>query len=165
MFRRWLTRLSPEPLDYQIVEIGFPEMPNALKKNSIDVAAVVEPFIEPPLHSDGFRLLSRHYLDVSDNVLVATYVASSRWAREHPQTLVKFQTAMARATQFIQDNQPQARDIIGTYTRISEPDLFMIGLPAFEDAVNVEDLERVAVAMQKVGLLKDEVDVRPMVTK
>ena len=124
MFRRWLTRLSPEPLDYQeLSEIGFPEMPNALEKNSIDVAA----HCRRALHrttSDfpmAFDCLSRHLRRCLiqaglENIL-------RRWS--------KFQTAMARATQFIQDLEPQARDIIGTYTRISEPDLFMIGLPAF----------------------------------
>jgi len=130
--RRYLKAKGINESSIQVKEIPFPQMLRALEIKDVDVAAVVEPFIEPALRTQRFDLLDRHYLVVAHETPVATYVITRRWEREHPDLAAAFVRAFQKSSEFLKRQPQEARAIIGQYTGIPKEDLAIMGLPAFE---------------------------------
>lgn len=146
-----------------LVTIPFPEMLAALRNHSIDVASVVEPFIEPAIRSGSFTLNSRQYLEVSTNTLVAAYVSASEWLGKNGKTVEKFRRAFQRADEFIKQHDLESRQIIGSFTRIGEADIPVIGLPAFEPRVGLNDLNNIAAMMKEANFISAMPDTSAMI--
>jgi NitT/TauT family transport system substrate-binding protein len=159
MLRRFLAEKGVPGTQLNIVPIGFPEMLPALERDTVDVASVVEPFIEPALRSGRFRLLARQYQEVSQNTVVATYAVTRKWAETSADVAKRFVRAFRLASEFIRNNEPEARQILGSFTRIGKDDLAVMGMPAFEPAVDRAALGELIQEMRKFGFI--EADVNP----
>jgi NitT/TauT family transport system substrate-binding protein len=158
MLRRFLAKRGVAATRLNIVPIGFPEMLPALEKGTVDVASVVEPFIEPALRSGRFSLLAKQYQEVSPDTVVATYAVTRKWLDTHRDVGQRFVRAFQLASEFIRNNDPETRQILGSFTRIGKDDLAVIGMPAFEPTVTKAALQELIKEMRKYEFIQAEVD-------
>lgn len=141
MLRRYIASRGMPARQLNVKQIAFPEMLNALRNGDVDVISTVEPFIEPLVRKGDVRILARQYMAVSPDTLVATYAVSNEWSREHADELARFHRAMAKADAFMRSNAAETRQIVGTFTRIRQDDLAVMGMPAFDLAVDQARLQ------------------------
>lgn len=162
ILRRYLRNHGVNATTLNLISIPFPEMLPALESGSIDVAAVVEPFIEPALRTGKFRLLSKHYQDRATETLVATYAVSTKWQRENPDAARRFKAAFRAADRFIREHPTDTRKAIGQYTSISDRDLAVMGMPAFAERLSEVRLNEIAELMKTYRFIDSSAVVRPM---
>jgi len=162
MLRRFLRAKGVDDSRLNLLTMGFPDMLPALDRGDIDVASVVEPFIQPALRTGKYRLLANQYIEVSKETAVATYACTNKWLQEHPDAAARFSRAFMHANEFIKTNDVEAREIIGSFTRIRKEDLSIIGIPAFEFSVKPDSLRELSHEMLQFGFIKSEPDVAAM---
>ncbi|MFH0801856.1 MAG: ABC transporter substrate-binding protein [bacterium] len=153
MLRRFLVKKGIKITRLNIIQLGFPEMLSALDRGDIDVVSEVEPFIEPALHTQKYVLLARQYQEVSPNTLVATYAVTRKWLKKNRDVADRFIRAFRKADDFIKNNEPEMRQIVGSFTRISKENLSIIGMPAFEAKESKNDINELISEMYKYGFI------------
>jgi NitT/TauT family transport system substrate-binding protein len=145
MVRKYLRTYGVEWDDVEKIQIPFPRMLPLLESGEITISSIVEPFISiASQNTKGHTMnLANHYLSTTPKTLVATYVSSKRAIDKKKNSLVGFVKAMEDATDFIKNNESEARDIIGNYTKIPEELLPQIGLSEFLKEIDLNQLELV----------------------
>jgi NitT/TauT family transport system substrate-binding protein len=151
MVRKYLKSLGLSWNDVDKMEVDFPQMLPLLENGQIAVASVVEPFITIGLEDkDGvIKKISNHYITFSPNTLVATYVASKESIDSKKDAMRGFILAMRDATDYIKNNEAEARCIIGNYTKIPTKVLPRIGLSDFKKELDKNDLDSILVDMKE----------------
>jgi len=158
MVRKYLKSIGLDWADVDKMEIGFPRMLPLLENGQIAVASVVEPFITIALETEDDRIkkISNHYLSFSPNTLVATYVSSKESINTKNRAIRGFVLAMRDATDYINDNEAEARRIIGNYTKIPSDILPKIGLSQFRKELSYEDLVAVLSDMKDLDYVRED---------
>lgn len=163
MLREYLALNNVQQERMEIVQMAFPEMVPALLRRDVDVVSVVEPFINPPLQQGRVRKIAEQYQAVDETVAVATYAITRQWLRDNGETARAFRRAIRAADNFIKGNELATRRVIGTFTRIREEDLPIIGLPAFEPDVSIKDLEALSRGMVEFQFISAPPQLNQMV--
>jgi NitT/TauT family transport system substrate-binding protein len=163
MLRRYFAKLGVAQVTLNIVPIGFPEMLPALERDQVVVASIVEPFIEPAVRTGRFKILERQYLAVSKSTVVATYATSRKWLNEHPDAAKALLRAFARANDFLEKNDAECREILGSFTNIKHDDLPIIGMPAFEPKIHIDSLRELANEMVRYDFITSMPDMSRMI--
>jgi NitT/TauT family transport system substrate-binding protein len=163
MLRRFLRKRGIKTTQLVTLQLGFPEMLQALDKGAVDVVSEVEPFIQPAIRSGRATLLAKQYEEVSRQTLVATYVVSRAWLEGHPSEARRFRRAMDKANTFIRNNKAETRQIIGSFTRIAAADLAVMGLPAFESRADEKSLADIITAMKEEGFITNLPSAKAMI--
>jgi len=143
-----LKYLKKNGVDFNSVDkvaIPFPRMLPLLESGDITIASIVEPFITIATRdsSNVIVYLDNHYLSTSPRTLVATYVSSKKTINNKKQMLLGFIKALDDTTDFIKNNESEAREIIGNYTKIPKELLPEIGLSEFQKEIDLVLLESV----------------------
>jgi NitT/TauT family transport system substrate-binding protein len=139
----------------KFVEVPFPNMEAALKTKRVDAAVMLEPFVTVSQAAGSARILEVEPFKVfGPRALIASWFAKKSWVEKNPQQAKAFARAIGRANQFIRANQPEARQILLSYTRLSKDLAEKIALPAFEETLSEADLQAVVDATARLGLLK-----------
>jgi len=153
--------LEPEGLklgtDFQVQEVGFPDMLQQLEAKSIDAACLVEPFVAAakalPTGSN-IAMLGNHYLaSQRGRTVVATYVASETAYSKRSEDLKRFADAMRDATAFIKENESRSRELLPRFTKMSQEQATKIGLSEFTDGIAADDLDPVIRDVERLGYL------------
>lgn len=158
MVRKYLDHNGVNWDDVEKVTIPFPRMLPALESGDITVASIVEPFISiSSLDTNGNTIYyANHYLSTTPKTLVATYVSSNESLTKKKKSLIGFIKAMNDATEYIRNNESEAREIIGNYTKIPKQLLPKIGLSKFEKELDLELLSKVIDDMVKYEYVESE---------
>lgn len=93
------------------IEVGFPDMPAALKSGRIDVAHVAEPFLSQAV-KDGARILSAPYREVLPDVFMSSWFTSDQFLAQDPDTVAAFQRALEKSRAYASENPDEVRDYI-----------------------------------------------------
>lgn len=163
ILREYLRKHKIQTPDLNIVQLGFPEMLQALDKGSVDVISEVEPFIQPAIRARRAVLIAKQYQDVNQHTLVATYVVSNSWLQSHRAQSQKFRRAIDKADSFIRQNNAQTRQIIGEFTRIAPADLAVMGLPEFRPRVDERSLAEIVAEMKRQSFITAAPTARSMI--
>lgn len=153
MLRRLLETQGISAPVLTLISIGFPDMLPALDRGDVDVVSVVEPFIEPALRAGKYKLLVNQYLAVSEETAVATYVVTKQWLGDNADVAERFRRAFRHANEFINNNEPETREILAAFTRIRREDLPLIGMPAFDIGLKRTSVEDLITSMQRLKFI------------
>ncbi|REE97723.1 ABC transporter substrate-binding protein [Thermomonospora umbrina] len=141
----------------EFVEMGFPQMPAALKAKRIDAAWVAEPFISQ-LQQGG----ARSVLDTADpggptkNIPVAGWAVLGDYAEKHPKTVAAFQRAIGQAQRMASGDRSIVTATLPTYVKgVNADTAKIITLGSFPTGQNPERLKRLAGLMGNYGYLKN----------
>jgi NitT/TauT family transport system substrate-binding protein len=165
MLRRYLeaSAINPDSVDYRT--LPFPAMPTSLQNREIDVASTVEPFITS-MTRDSQQVLARHYLlEAEDTVIVATYVATAKWLREHSDVAARFKRAFIRSTEYLNDasNRAEARSIIARHTSMPEETAYEMGLPLMIACIDRQMVETIESDVRRYRWIQRAVSVDQLI--
>ena len=140
------------------VEVPFPDAPAALENGIVDAAWILEPFQSTAL-DEGARMLMANFAEFDPELDVAVYFTTSDYIDENPELTEKFTRAMNKSLEYAQQNPDAVRDIVGTYTQISDEVRAEMVLPRFRTEINRDSAQKLGDAAQKYGTLGNPTDL------
>ncbi|MDV2979046.1 UNVERIFIED_CONTAM: ABC transporter substrate-binding protein [Actinomycetes bacterium ARC8] len=150
-----------DPESIEFVEVPFPDAPAALENGIVDAAWILEPFQSSAMDA-GAKKLSANFAEFDPELDVAGYFTSAQYAQENPEVTQKFTTAMNKSLDYAQQHPDEVRDIVGTYTKISEDVRAGMVLPRFRADFNREAVQKLGDAAQSYGTLSKPVDIEKL---
>ncbi|PRB74653.1 nitrate ABC transporter substrate-binding protein [Arthrobacter sp. MYb214] len=150
-----------DPASIEFVEVPFPDAPAALENGIVDAAWILEPFQSTALDA-GAKMLSANFAEFDPELDVAGYFTSAQYAQENPEVTEKFTKAMDKSLQYAQENPDEVREVVGTYTKISEEVRADMVLPRFRPDFNREAVQELGDAALSYGTLSKPVDLEKL---
>jgi NitT/TauT family transport system substrate-binding protein len=150
-----------DPSKVQFVELAFPQQPAALQSGQVDAVFVVEPFQQAVL-AQGGRKIASSYVDTAPNLTVASYFTSTKLLGENPDLVKRFTDAMKESLAYADAHADESRQIIGTYTQITQDVIAKVTLPKWPADINKESVQKLAELARQDGLLDKAADVNAL---
>lgn len=157
--RAAVSKAGGDPDKVKYIEIPFGDMPAALRSERVDAAGMIEPFLTASKMETDVKSLASCNGSLMDDMQINNFVMTKKFVEENPETVAKFQRALAKSLQFANDNPDEVRRIIPTYTDI-EPELVdnMI-MPVWRaEAPDVEGLQEEADLLYEYGVLTEQLE-------
>jgi NitT/TauT family transport system substrate-binding protein len=149
--------------DYTTVVVPFADAAQALARNEVDAAFVVEPFLTTAEAAAGDRVLVDMTTGALSDFPITCWVTSASFAQQDPRTVAAFQRAMASALQVAATNPSYVRSELPKLIPTMKPTIAnVINLPTYNTTLSLTRLERVADVMEQVGALPKNFDVKSM---
>lgn len=114
--RAWIEKNGGDLSSVKFVELAFPAMQPALDAGRIDAAAIAEPFLTAAKKTD--RVLASPYDSVAKSFLVSAFFTLAPWAKEHPDLVNRFASAIHEAAVWANKNHQQSAEILLKYAKI-----------------------------------------------
>ncbi|MFI6370476.1 ABC transporter substrate-binding protein [Streptomyces sp. NPDC050546] len=159
--RASVSKAGGDPDKVRFVELGFEQMPAALDSGEIDAAQVVEP-AQAAVKSGGGRVIASPLVDVAPKLTVAMYFTSTRYAKQNPEVVKKFQDATAESLAYADSHPDEARRIVTTYTTIPANVLARVTLPRWPAEANRSSIVDLMKLGYEDGLFKSPPDVEKL---
>ncbi len=150
-----------DPSKVKFVALPFPEQPAALASGQVDAVFVVEPFQQAVL-AEGGRKIASSYVDAADNLTVAAYFTSQQLQAENPDLVKRFTEAMQESLSYADSHPDEARQIIGTYTKIAPEVIEKVTLPKWPADINRDSLQTMADLAVEDGLIDKAPDLNAL---
>jgi NitT/TauT family transport system substrate-binding protein len=147
-----------DPAAVKFLELPFPEAPGAVAAGRVDAAWVVEPFLTAAL-GQGLRVVSWNMVDTTPKMTVATYFATEATVRGQPDLARRFTEAINESLAYAEAHPDEAREILGTYTKITPEVRARITLPGWSTEINKASIEQIAALAQQDQLIKKPADL------
>jgi NitT/TauT family transport system substrate-binding protein len=159
--RASVRKAGGDPSKVKFVALPFPEQPAALANGQVDAVFVVEPFQQAVL-AEGGRKIASSYVDAAKDLTVAAYFTSQQLQAENPDLVKRFTAAMQESLSYADSHPDEAREIIGTYTKIAPEVIAKVTLPKWPADINRDSLETMADLAVEDGLLKEAPDLNAL---
>lgn len=159
--RASVRKAGGDPSKVKFVALPFPEQPAALASGQVDAVFVVEPFQQAVL-AEGGRKIASSYVDAAKDLTVAAYFTSQQLQAENPDLVKRFTEAMQESLSYADSHPDEARQIIGTYTKIAPEVIEKVTLPKWPADINRDSLETMADLAVEDGLLKEAPDLNAL---
>jgi NitT/TauT family transport system substrate-binding protein len=118
--RAWIEANGGDLATVKFVELPFPQMQPALDAGRVDAVMIAEPFLTAARKSE--RVLASPYDTIGKTFLISAYFTTAAWAKDHPDVLNKFITAIREAAVWANANHAKSAEILLKYAKI-DPDL------------------------------------------
>lgn len=149
--------------DYTTVVVPFANAQQALARNEVDAAFMIEPFVTIAEAAAGDRILVDMTTGAMSSFPITCWVTSASFAQKYPKTVAAFQRAMGEALQVAASNPSYVRSELPKFIPTMKPAIAkVISLPTFNTTLSLTRLERVAEVMEQVGALPKNFDVKSM---
>ncbi|MGO1183553.1 MAG: ABC transporter substrate-binding protein [Micrococcaceae bacterium] len=145
-----------DPAALDLIELPFPDMIPAIEQGNVDAAFLVEPFLTMGLE-EGLEPIAWNWIEVSPDLTASAYFTSGDLAEQQPELVEQFQAAIAESATYAEEHPDETREILTSYTQISEDLAQTIRLPRWVESVNEDSLERLIEISDEDGLLADPV--------
>ncbi|WP_369173223.1 ABC transporter substrate-binding protein [Streptomyces sp. R28] len=145
--------------------IPFPQMGVALDKGQVDAVHAVEPYDSAIQDELKARVLVDGSSAPVEAIPLSGYISTSKYADENGKTLAAFQRAVKAAVRIAEEDPSAVRDILPTYTKVTEKQAESIDLPVFPPAMDAAQLTRLTDLMEKQGMLKKPIDPATLMVK
>lgn len=146
-----------DPNKVTFVELAFPDMAAQLDAGNVQAIFVVEPFLSAA-KAKGWKTIAS-YADVDPKLCVALYFTSQQTAQEKPDLVKRFTEAMNESLAYADGHPDEVRQVLGTYTQITEEVRKALTLPKWPATINAEAITKLADLTVDYGLLKSKPDV------
>jgi NitT/TauT family transport system substrate-binding protein len=118
--RLWIEANGGDLATVKFVELPFPQMQPALDAGRVDAVMIAEPFLTAARKTE--RVLASPYDTIGKTFLISAYFTTSNWAKDHPDLLNKFTTAIREAAVWANANHAKSAEILLKYAKI-DPEL------------------------------------------
>lgn len=145
-----------------LVEIPFPDMPQALANGEVDAAVILEPFL-----SQANKLGAQTVLDVASgptqDIPVAGFASTREFAEKNPNTAAVFQRVMREGQDAAESDRTAVEQVLPKYTKTDPQTASLVRLGTFPRTLDATRLERVASLMKTQHMLPPDFEVEPMI--
>jgi NitT/TauT family transport system substrate-binding protein len=156
----WLINEGVDHERINFIEVPPPNQLDQLNGGQIDAAENLEPF-RTAITEAGHKLLVDPILEVSDPGTLLSWMSDRGWAEENPETVQNVVAAIEEAIQFIEDDDPRAREILAKYSGLPPEVASNVKLPVYNTQIPDEQVTAWAEMLETIGELKgspEEVD-------
>ncbi|WP_212998369.1 ABC transporter substrate-binding protein [Winogradskya consettensis] len=140
---------DPGHIDFEAMP--FSAMPAALQAGKVDAAWVVEPQLSEAL-TQGSQVVASNYVDTAPDLTVALYFAGTALLGKDPDLVKRFSEAIDESLAYAAAHPDEVRDIIGTYTPITDVVRTAMILPNWPHDINRGSLQRLATLGTEDGI-------------
>lgn len=115
----WIDQQGTPIEKVKFIEASLGEMPEAMLRNRVQAADVVEPFLSPAL-AKGFRVLAYAYTSIAPNFMIGAYFSTRDWVKAHAEVVRRFASTIAETARWANapQNHTQSAAIVEKYTKI-----------------------------------------------
>ena len=116
----WLIELEKAGMsedDVTFVNLPFPEQIDALKNGSVDAIGLIQPYSGMARVDSDLKQLY-NAVDSFGERQFSEILLNVKWAEENPEAAKAFVSGIAKAADWVKDNQQEAKQIIEKYTGI-----------------------------------------------
>jgi NitT/TauT family transport system substrate-binding protein len=150
--------LKPNAINTTVVAPA--DHPTVLDAGQVDASCTTDPSKTAMQQQLG----ARSVFDAgAGGQLVGGYVVSSAYASQHPKTIAAFQRAFAKSAQYANDHPDEVSAQLTSYAHVDRSIADKVAVNKYVSDVGVAsvrgDVQNVADAMRRTGLLSSDVDV------
>ncbi|MFC5831752.1 ABC transporter substrate-binding protein [Nonomuraea insulae] len=149
--------------DIQYVEIPTTNWLSSLDKGDVDAVWMTDPYVSQAKKELGATMLLDTMSGPTDGLPITGWAATEKWVSENPKTLAAFQRAMAKAQNIAATDRSAVTKVLPTFTKIPAETAATINLGAYPTTLSAQRIQRVADLMLDSGMLKQKMDVSPMI--
>lgn len=142
-----------------IMEVAYPQMVDTLISDQVDAVIPLEPFIGRGMQSGKIEVLSYYDTEIDPGHANGLWVGMGSWAKAHPNATTKFQKAINRAHQYLNDNPDKRLQLTAEWTGLDPELLKEIAEDEFATDMPVASVQKQADTMLDLGWLKKPVNV------
>jgi NitT/TauT family transport system substrate-binding protein len=147
------------PRSLRLVTVPFAAMAGALRDKTVDAAWMTEPFFSEAAQELGATVLADTASGATENMPIAGYATTARFAAAAPRSFAAFQRAMRRAA-IDAARRDTVRRVTPTYIPgLSRQTLAIMNLGTYPTSLNRARIQRVADLMHEFGMLSQPFDV------
>lgn len=146
-------------------QIPFPQMGAALDKGQVDAVHAVEPFDSAIQDESGARVLVDGASAPVGGIPLSGYLTTGTFAGKQPDALARFQRALKAAVKLADANPSLVREVLPTYTKVTEKQAAKIDLPVYPADMDGTQIARITELMQKQKMLKKRIDPTTLLVK
>lgn len=148
--------LEDNGMSYKAVHfkvIPFPAMAPALQAHQIAAAAMPEPFVTAAEESVGAQPLADEDVGAAQNLPIAGYVVTKKWAQKNPRTAAAFLKALDEAQRIADTNPGAVEKALEKYSHVNATEAAVMAVPNFPLNTDPALIQRVADLMTQFGYL------------
>lgn len=112
--RLWMSQNGADPSKLSVVEIPFPEMPQALIAGRVDAASSAEPFITEA--RGQVRFFADTFAAIAPRFCLGCWVSTPQWVDAHRDAVATFDAVVAKAGAWANSHQNESAAILSKYT-------------------------------------------------
>ena len=139
-----LNILQKEGVDLQSIRWvsgTVPTLPDILKAKRVDAIEEIEPFATSAIEAGG-TALGDPFRSIGDRAYVGLFMSERSWANKNKDAILRFNTALSEAADWIHANEAESREILSSYTGLKGPVLAKTPIPQFHFSTTAEDLRK-----------------------
>jgi NitT/TauT family transport system substrate-binding protein len=149
--RQSVRKAGGDPRDVRFEAMPFSSMPGALQAHEVDAAWVVEPDLTEAI-TLGAQVLTSNFVDTAPDLTVAMYFTDNATIATNPGLVSRFTAAVNESLQYATAHPEEVRNVVGTYTQISDSVRTSMILPNWPNDINRPSLERLALLGREDGI-------------
>jgi NitT/TauT family transport system substrate-binding protein len=151
-----------DPSRIHYVVVPFPSMAAALAAHRIDAAYEVEPFLSEAEDAIGAQPVLDACFGPTLNIPIGGAVTTASWAQQYPNAARAFQRAIEQAAALADRNRSLIEQVVSRDIHVSRQIAAIITVGQFPTTVDAVQLQRTADQMAESGLLRQPLNVSPL---
>lgn len=156
-------RAGIEPESVELIQLPFPQMPDALRQGRVSAAVIVSPFLQGAL-ANGAQTIVHPNVELWGDGTVVCFAATTRYIEENGDVVEAFHDAMVEATRYAGEHQEEAKATLPEYLEITpEQAQNQILSTTFDPSLNVDSIEETIGLMKDLGAVEDDISAEDMV--
>jgi NitT/TauT family transport system substrate-binding protein len=159
-FRKWLVDNKVAVADVTRIEMGLPQMPDALKAGQVDAITTIEPFVTRTVASGVGQRAINYYGEVNPDVIAAFFAAKRSWADANRKAVLDFCAVYREGIDWALKNQEAAHQMEEKYFKFR-----LREFPSWNTRLEPSDLEFMQQVMLQFGVLRKPLDLNRVVWK
>lgn len=163
VFTKWLQDNKIDPRRVTVVEVGFPQMSDALRSGAVDAVAAADPFHSRIIAQKTGVFVADHIRNLPPQTIASVFAASRQWAGANPQAVKAFQEAIQEAVNFIPKNPDAAKDSFARHTKLPPPVVAALPLPSIQARITPAQIDFWSDVMLSQGLITKKPDAGKLV--
>lgn len=160
--REAVLRAGGDPNKVQFLEIGFPQMNDAVVAGRAAAASNTEPFTTVGMEA-GLKPISFMFTDVQPGLNIAGWVARGTWVNEHPKAVAAFRKVLQRSIDLLEHNEQERISAIVKYTQLKEEIVRKAVFDPWTTRLDPDDLQKQVVIYQRHGMIDKVFDAKVMI--
>jgi NitT/TauT family transport system substrate-binding protein len=164
--RKWVQSNGVDYHKVNWVEIGFPQMADALKSHLVDAVAAVDPFYTRVVSGKTGYDIGVYASVIPAGTSPVNFVATRAWAEKNVDTIKALQAALDEAAVYIKDpaNDKSVRANLATYSKLPPPVAAIIDVPKdFYVHITPDALAFWVQVSREQGLIKGNPDPKSLI--
>ncbi|ONI84172.1 hypothetical protein ALI144C_15965 [Actinosynnema sp. ALI-1.44] len=141
-----------DPRTVTFTEIPFPDMQSAVERRNVDAAFMVEPYITQAQRKVGMTPVLDAATGATQDVPIAAWATSSKFAQANPRTTAAFQRAIALG-QRDAANRSVVEQTVTAYARVDQATVSLMNLGTWPTTLSAVRMQRVIDLMTQYGLM------------